>query len=858
MAWRASRVRYEDVARLMDVLGCGELMAWALVRRGLADPEAAREFLAADGPLEPPERIEGVGEAARRLARAIERGERVLVHGDYDCDGVCSTAIVALALRARGARVETFLPSRFRDGYGVSVENVERAADEGTDLLVCVDCGTTAVEALTRARDRGMDVMVIDHHLAGGSRPPGILVNPALGRGREDLPAAAGVCLSVVRALAEMLDGGHLAPDPESLIDLAALATVADAVPLVGENRRIVARGLAAIRATPRVGIAALCAAAGVEPRWIGARDLGFGLGPTINAAGRLSEASRALSLLEADDRAEADPIARELWALNMERRDVERQITEEAIAIIRAEPDEIRRADAILVSGEGWHEGVVGIVASRLVERYGRPAIVITRGPEGAKGSGRSLGGVDLHALVGQADAELTRWGGHAAAVGVQLPSEAVGRFRDAFLAAAAGARAQIARARVREVDAVAASRDMTLSTAEEVARLEPFGRGNPQLRIALPACAASGVSTVGEGKHLRLRLAIGGAHAPAIGFRMGEHAAQIDADERYDAVVSLGIERYQGLVGPRVVMDALERIEPGAVPGGGCAQACDLACPDRVRGAELAAPGDGQPRPATPPPAPRGLRDLRGEGRAIPVLAALAQADAGVVALVSDVASRRTALAGPLEPARLGIEWAPLAGSRCALEGARARIDGADGRPVLAMVEYSRLGGLALPEGAHLVAVDPPAGEAQARALLAAAAGRWLHLVWGPDEVELARAVAARSWDLRPLVGELWRALRDRALWPWDEQLERTLLGEGAVMREPRAVMRALRVLDELGLARASDGGLVVDQSPSRSELLDSPTYADAQERLAEAYAMLDRADTLDLLAPALVQVA
>lgn len=860
MSWRADRVRFAEVAVLQEALGVAEPLAWALVRRGLADPVQARGFLAADGPLEPPETIEGVPEAARRLARALEDGEQIVVHGDYDCDGVCSTAITALTLRARGGRVRTFLPSRFTDGYGVSVPNVERLAGEGARLLVCVDCGTTAVEALGRARELGLDVIVIDHHLAAGVRPPGILVNPALGRGRDDLPAAAGVALSVARALGALVDRGTLAPDPEELVDLAALATVADQVPLIGENRRVVARGLAAMRTAPRTGIAALCAAAGVEPRAVRARDLGFGLGPTINAAGRLADAGRGLELVMADDREAADRIARELWDLNMERRELEHRITDEAVAMIKAEPDEIRQADAIVVAGDGWHEGVVGIVASRLVERYQRPAIVITRGEEAAKGSGRSLPGVDLHALVGQADGTLSRWGGHAGAVGVQLPSDAVGRFRDDFLLAAAGARAQIARARVKIVDAVVGGRDLTLATAEQLQALEPYGRGNPALRLALPACSATGATTVGEGRHLRVRLSGGGAHAPAIGFRMGERAADIAADCRYDAVIGLQIERFQGLVGPKVVVEGLERLEPPArAAEASCAQRCDVACPDRVTGEELRALVGEEP-PAGDPAAgtPLGIRDRRGEGAAIPVLAALAAADGGVVAVVADVAWRRDALLGPLEPRRLGIEVAPLAGTRCAGPGAVARLGAGRGRPVLAMVDYARLAELTLPPDVHVVAVDPPADEEQAAALRAAAAGGWLHLVWGPEEVEVAREAVRRDHDLRPLVAELWRALRGRPRWDWDAGLEAALLGDGPTAREPRAVGRALRVLAELGLVAHADGGLDVAQDPPRREIGESQTYARAQERLAVALATLDRAATLDLSAPVVLQAA
>ncbi len=713
MSWRARRAAFDRVAALEEALGVPEPVAWALVRRGLDDPAAARAFLAADGPLAPPEDVPGIAQAADRLARAVRGGERIAVHGDYDCDGVCSTAVLVRALRGRGATVNPFLPSRFADGYGVAVETVERLAAGGARVLVCVDCGTSAVEALTRAVELGVDPIVLDHHLAGGRRPPGIVANPALGRPADDLPAAVGVVHMAVRALADRLDGGGLAPDPDEGIDLVALATVADAVPLTGDNRRRVARGLRAIRDRPRPGIAALCAAAGVEPRTVSARTLGFTLAPCINAAGRLADAGRAFELLLATDREEADPIAVELWELNAQRREVEREILEAAIAQHEAEPDEIRGAGAIVVAGDGWHEGVVGIVAARLVERFERPAVVIARDGAGAKGSGRSLPGVDLHALVGSAAGPLTRWGGHAGAVGLELPAAAVARFRDELHLAAEGARAAIARARVKAVDAVVGGRDLTLATAEAIETLAPFGRGNPQVRLVVAGAELESPGRVGEGKHLQVRLRSCGAHARAVGFRMGERAAGLALDERHDAVVSLDIERWQGLVGPRVTVEALEELGPRDPLPGQCAQACDVRCPDRLPLASLRAMLDDPLEPPPSPPdgaaPPLGVRDRRGECSSLAILAGLAGADRGVVAVVGDVARRRPALETALEPGRLGLEVAVLAGGRCDPGAMAARLARARGVPALVMVNYARLAEVEPPEGMHLALVRP-----------------------------------------------------------------------------------------------------------------------------------------------------
>ncbi len=856
MSWRAPRVEFARVAALGDALELPEPVAWALVRRGLADPAAAREFLASDGPLAPPEDLAGIAEAADRLARAVRRGEPIAVHGDYDCDGVSSTAVLVRALRGRGGRVEPFLPSRFAEGYGVATATVERLAAGGARLLVCVDCGTSAVEALARAVELGMETIVLDHHLAGGRRPPGIIANPALGRPPEDLPAAVGVVHMAVRALAARLDEGALAPDPDEGMDLVALATVADAVPLTGDNRRRVARGLRAIRERPRPGIAALCAAAGVEPRTVTAHTLGFTIAPCINAAGRLAHADRALELLLAADRETADPIAAELWELNARRREVEHEILEAAVAQHAAEPDEIRAAGAIVVAGDGWHEGVVGIVASRMVERFERPAIVLARDGDLAKGSGRSMPGVNLHSLVAAASGSLTRWGGHAGAVGLELPASAVARFRDELMAAAEGARAAIARARIRRVDAVVGGRDLTLATAEAIEALAPFGRGNPAVRLVIPGAELESPGRVGEGKHLQVRVRSCGAHARAIGFRMGERASLLDLDERHDAVVTLDVERWQGLVGPRVTVEALEELAPRDPLPAQCAQPCDAACPDRLPLARVRAMLDDPlagppPAPEREPAPPAGVRDRRGECAALPLLAALAGADRGVVAVVSDVARRRGALATALEPGRLGAEVAVLAGGRCEPGAMAARLDRARGVPAMVMIDYARLAEVEPPEGMHLALVNPPASRAEAAWAAHRAAGRWLHLAWSEADVDLALAVAEEEWELRPAVTALWRALREAGDLPWGPALERALLGDGPAMRPPRVAARALVVLHELGLVELGDDGVRPAVDPQRRELDDSPLYRACRARLEEARAFLALAPTLDLLA-------
>ena len=851
--WRASRVAYADVRRIEQALGCSEPMAWILVRRGLSDPDAARAFLAADGELADPLAIDGIAEAAERLRQALASGEHVAIHGDYDCDGVCSTAILAQALRGRGGMVTTFLPSRFTDGYGVSEATVERLADDGARVLVCVDCGTSSVEALTRATELGMDVIVLDHHLAGGARPPGIIANPALGRGMDALPAAAGVVFDVVRVLAGH-DEGLLALGPEEGVDLAGLATVADAVPLVEGNRRLVHRALQSIRRGERPGIVALLAAAGQGYRGITPRGLSFTLAPAINAAGRLDEASRALDLMIETDPVRARAMADELWALNSRRREVERQVTAEAIATVEA-AGEVQAVT--VVAGEGWHEGVVGIVASRLVERFGRPAIVLSTDGDDAKGSGRSLPGLDLHAIVADASDPLTRWGGHAGAVGVSLAADDIPAFRAALVRAAEGRSADIARARTRQVDAVAAGADLTLANAEELEAMAPFGRGNPEPRLVIPGCAVTGVSRVGEGRHLKARLSAGGVGVPAIGFSMGRRAEGLgDAadDARFDAVAKLEVERWQDTMGPRVSLEDLTELPAGPPVAGHCADACDAACTLRLAPSSIPAMVDHPFGPAAPGigvQAPAEVRDRRGEGRGLSLICALAGADRGVAAVVADVPRRRAALADVLYPGRLGVEVAVLGGGRCDPDAVRGRLALARGGPVMALLDYAALGEVPLPPDVHLVAIDPPMSRAQADWLRAAAAGRTAHLAWGPDEAELALKVALADLAVRDVARSLWPGLAAHpGVRPWGPELDLLLAGDGPVARSPRAVAIALAALAEAGLVEVGPDGVGVVPGAPQADLEAGAVGLRAAALADEARVMASRALTMDVL--------
>ena len=376
--WTLKPCEPREAAGLAQAIGVSEATASVLLRRGYDTAEQADAFLAGEMPGHDPFLLGSMQEACDRLRAAIEAGRRICVHGDYDVDGICATALAVLTLRELGAEVEWHLPSRFEEGYGVAGETLSRLAAEGCGLLLTVDCGITAVDEVAEAKAAGLEVIVTDHHRPGDELPdcPVVATRPS------DYPFPELCGTGVVYKLAEAL----LGPDHPSLarnLDLVALATIADVVPLVDENRALALAGLRRLATTTRPGLRALMQAARVDPATIDEGAVGFRLAPRINAAGRLGRPIAALELLLTDDEEKARRIALELEELNRERQAVEERILREATAAIEAWPEPRRRRRGYVVAGEDWHEGVIGIVASRLVERYHRPVVLIA-GTEG------------------------------------------------------------------------------------------------------------------------------------------------------------------------------------------------------------------------------------------------------------------------------------------------------------------------------------------------------------------------------------------------------------------------------------------------------------------------------------------
>jgi single-stranded-DNA-specific exonuclease len=541
---------------LVRALGISDVTAAVLVRRGLSDPDEAARFLAGEQPPHDPFLLGDMEAACARIRAAVADGRRICVHGDYDVDGIAATALAVLLLRELGADVGWHLPSRFDEGYGVRSETLARLADEGCGLVLTVDCGITAAAEVAEAKERGLEVIVTDHHRPAETLPdcPIVATRPS------DYPFPELCGTGVVYKLGEALFGVD-SEIPRRHLDLVALATIADVVPLLDENRSLAIAGLRALARTQKPGLQALMAAAGVDPAAVDAGAVGFRLGPRINAAGRLGHPRAALELLLTEDDAEARRLADSLEELNRERQAVEGRILREAVAQVEAWPDEQRARPAYAVAGADWHEGVIGIVASRLVERYNRPVVLIAGGDGDWKGSGRSIQAFDLHGALAACSPLLERWGGHRAAAGLSIREENVEEFAAAFAAHAESVLADDDLRPSTHVDAIVPrGARLGLELCSELASLAPFGLGNPAVTLLAAGCELTGVGTVGEGKHLRFRVRADGVDAGgAIAFGLGTRLDAYSAGGRWDVAFRLEENRWNGTVSPQLVVRRL-----------------------------------------------------------------------------------------------------------------------------------------------------------------------------------------------------------------------------------------------------------------------------------------------------------
>jgi len=569
-----------EVQRLQHELRVSGPLAQILVRRGMADPADARAYLDADE-QHPPEAFAGIGDAVAVVLAHVAAGTRITIHGDYDVDGICSTAVLVRVLRNLGADVDSYLPDRAGDGYGLSSATVQRLAQRGTRLLVTADCAITAVAEVAEGRALGMDVVVTDHHTprADGVLPEAPIVHPRLcGYPCPELCATA-VTYKLAQALLEaaarseagepcaerareLLAQGTLTSD----LDLVALATIADVVALAGENRALVRRGLRALASTAKPGLRALMSVARVDPAKLDERSVAFALAPRLNAAGRLYRADAGLELVLTEDPLRAAQIAEELDSANRERRQVEMGIRFQA----EAQMAEQGERAAYVLAGDGWHPGVIGIVASRLVERSGRPVVLIALDGDTGRASGRSVEAFDLLAGLTACGEHLLRYGGHRAAAGLEIERGRVADFACALSAHAERVLRPQDLVAVERVDAVVCGEELGMALAEELRALAPFGRGNPPVSLMLEEPTFTDVRPMGEGKHARFTVESRGVRARAVAFGCGGRLpfAQDGSDGQLQATFALEVNEWNGVSEPRLVLRQAQLIEPDRAP--------------------------------------------------------------------------------------------------------------------------------------------------------------------------------------------------------------------------------------------------------------------------------------------------
>ncbi|HEY5044654.1 MAG TPA: single-stranded-DNA-specific exonuclease RecJ [Solirubrobacteraceae bacterium] len=557
-----------EVERLERELQVSGPIAQVLVRRGLGEPAQARAFLAA-AEEHPPTAFAGIEQAIEPILRHARSGERITIHGDYDVDGICSTAVLVRSLRRIGANVDWYLPDRASDGYGLNPKTVQRLAEQGTRLLVTVDCAITAVAEVAQARALGMEVVVTDHHAprADGALPDAPIVHPAIcGYPCPELCATA-VAYKLAQALESAAaprgsarEGRVLGAPRDSTregraleedLDLVALASIADVVRLVGENRTLVRRGLRALAGTAKPGLRALMSVARVDPGKLNERSVAFALAPRLNAAGRMHRADAGLELILTEDPARAAQVAQELDRANYERREVEMRIRYEAEAQIAA----LGERSAYVLAGEDWHAGVIGIVASRLAERNGRPVVLIALDGELGKGSGRSIEAFDLLAGLTACGGHLRRFGGHRAAAGLEIERGQVEEFAAALCAHAERVLRPADMVAVERVDAVVEGDQLGMELAEELLTLAPFGRGNPGVALLVEDATFRDLRPMGEGKHVRFTLESGGARARGVAFGTGG-GLPVDEGEAAEATFTLEVNEWKGVSEPRLVL--------------------------------------------------------------------------------------------------------------------------------------------------------------------------------------------------------------------------------------------------------------------------------------------------------------
>lgn len=544
--WEVRPLDKERAAAFAQTYGVPFFLAMLMNIRGLDDAVHLREFLGEGEPLSDPFLLKDMDKAAARITRAVDNMEKIAVYGDYDADGVTSTAMLYSYLETRGADVIFYIPQREGEGYGMNIGAVEYLKEQGVSLIVTVDNGISSVQEVARANELGIDVVVTDHHRPQEILPDAVAVVDAY-RPDDTSPykhfSGVGIAFKLLMALED--GAGDVEDLLEAYSDLAAIGTIGDIVPLTGENRTLIRAGLERLSQSDRPGVQALLENAGVAGKALTSTNVAFTLVPRINATGRMGAPERAVRLLISGYEEEAEVLSEEICADNEERRRVEAEIAEAAFADIEAKG--YMKDRVVVVDGENWHHGVIGIVASRVTERCGKPCMIISRGETEAKGSGRSIEGFSLFEAICACGDLLIKFGGHPMAAGITLKPENIEAFRKRINLYAAEHFPQMPTQTVT-LDCKLNPAALSVSMAQSLTQLEPFGNGNPQPVFGLFNMELSNVTPVGGGGHLRLTLEKNGAVITAMRFNTKPEELPYHIGDKIDLAVQLEAREFRG----------------------------------------------------------------------------------------------------------------------------------------------------------------------------------------------------------------------------------------------------------------------------------------------------------------------
>ena len=547
--YRNKALKREDIESIARGLRIPAVFVTILMNRGIKTDEMLPFLKKSMQSIINPMEMTDMDKAAERIKKAVEEHEKIVIYGDYDVDGITSTALLYDFLASLGAEVEYYIPDRKGEGYGINIMAVNKLIKQGAKLLITVDCGITAIGEVEFAALQGMDVIITDHHTCKERIPTAAaaIVNP---KRDEEYPfrELAGVGVAFKLALASAMKLGIKTIDVfNKYIDLAAIGTVADVVPLTGENRVIVDRGIKALRKTERLGLKALLERCGTHSESLNTASIAFSIAPRLNAAGRLGRAETGVRLLLSQDPSEAAEIAEELDERNKERQITEQKIFDEAMEIIAGDPN-FEKKKVIVLAKEGWHHGVIGIVASRICEKFYRPCILISHSNGIGKGSGRSIDGFNLFDALSACEDCLTQFGGHKIAAGLTINISDLERFIEKINKYADEHLSEDDMIPKVRIDCAVSERSLTLKNAELLSKLEPFGTGNEKPVFSLSGAAISYINAVGaDKKHLRLGIQKNGRQINCIGFYMGGLAKTLRQGDMIRLAFQMDINTYQ-----------------------------------------------------------------------------------------------------------------------------------------------------------------------------------------------------------------------------------------------------------------------------------------------------------------------